>query len=379
MNNSVMHRDLIVFGEDWGGLPSSTQQLIKHLSKTRQVIWVNSIGLRQPKLCKHDLKRALDKILAVGAQKAPKMADSSDRFTVINPKTIPAPVGFFSRYIAAALLSYQIRRVIKQTMLVNPILWISLPTAVDVVGKLGESAVVYYCCDDFSALQGVDHETVVSREKQLANDADLVLTSSKVLTAKFNRRNTITIEHGVDFKLFATPTNPAPDLPNNGRPTAGYYGSISAWLDLALLDEIISRLPHWNFVFIGEISVDVSLLRRHHNVHFLGPRPHHQLPKYSQHWTASLLPFLHNRQIEACNPFKLREYLAAGRPIISTKFPALSPYLQFIDVVDGASEMVLALKKASNTKHTDQLKRQSVACDSWQVRADKVARFMDRL
>jgi len=372
------NRDLIVFGEDWGGLPSSTQQLIKHLAQTRKVIWVNSIGLRQPKLNTRDIKRLWHKITSMSISTPDQRPKDCD-FVIANAKTWPAPRGLIMRWICAQLLSYQMRAVIKRSALAAPILWISLPTAVDIVGKLGESAVVYYCCDDFNALAGVDHQTVNLREQQLAKCADLILTSSDMLRVKFASRSPVTIEHGVDFTLFSTPAVRATDLPCNDQPTAGYYGSISSWLDLELLQQTIAQMPDWNFVLIGDITIDVSIMRQYSNVYFLASKAHELLPRYSQHWTASLLPFRQNRQIEACNPFKLREYLAAGRPIISTPFPALSRYRHLVDVVDTPAQMIAALRRAGNSCDIDPLMRQAVVNETWQIRAAQVARLVDSL
>jgi len=381
-------RDLIVFGEDWGGQPSSTQQLIKHLARNRKVVWINSIGLRQPQFCKQDIKRLWQKISAamasVMSNKQQQTVNDNhnhydNNFVVINPTTMPAPRAAITRYLAAQLLAYQIRQVLNTSRLHQPVLWISLPTAVDIVGKLGESAVVYYCCDDFNSLEGVDHHTVSQREQQLANCADLILATSDLLHAKFSNKPVVTVEHGVDFKLFSQPSQRASDLPTNNNPTAGYYGSIASWLDLELLQQTIAQLPNWNFVFIGKITVDVSVLRQYSNVYFIDNKPHHLLPSYSQHWTASLLPFKINDQILACNPFKLREYLAAGRPIISTNFPALLSYQPLIDVVNNSQQMVAALQRARCHDQIDPRKRQAVINHTWQDRANQVAKLVDNL
>jgi hypothetical protein len=158
-------RDLIVFGEDWGGLPSSTQHLMHHLSTSRKILWVNSIGLRRPKPSWRDLKRAWTKFTSAGlAKSAREKHRPNKQFHIINPFTLPAPRTWIERKLATQLLVSQIRPKIKKAKLSDPILWTSLPTAVDVSGQLDESALVYYCGDDFSALAGVDHNTIKQRE-----------------------------------------------------------------------------------------------------------------------------------------------------------------------------------------------------------------------
>ena len=374
--------DLIVFGEDWGGLPSSTQHLMAHIARERKILWVNSIGLRKPRLNATDARRALTKLLSRPAERRTGTADTAPNFTVINPKTLPAPSNGLERLLARKLLCRQLLPAIKAARLQRPILWISLPTAADLVGELGEIATVYYCGDDFSALAGVDHVTVAAREKELNQKANLVLAASEVLATRFPKAKTRLLTHGVDYELFSTPHDRAPDLPQNGKPIAGFYGSLSEWLDIELLVATIQRMPHWNFVFIGSPSVDVSSLASLENVSLLGPRPHAELPGYSQHWDASLLPFRDNAQIRACNPLKLSEYLAAGKPIVSTPFPALKPYLSLISTARSVDEMVAAIDRchpSPTAGKTIQLQRTAVAQHSWQARAEQVNRWLEAL
>jgi len=118
-----------------------------------------------------------------------------------------------------------------------------------------------------------------------------------------------------------------------------------------MLQATIKKMPDWHFVFIGKPAIDISKLTDFYNVHMLGERAHHQLPSYSQHWTVSLLPFIDNAQIRSCNPLKLSEYLAAGRPIISTKFPAITPFRGLIQIANNSEDMVEALKASQHVSH----------------------------
>lgn len=267
---------------------------------------------------------------------------------------------------------------IKKAKLESPVLWTSLPTAVDMCGHLGETALVYYCGDDFSALAGVDHETVNAREQELVARADLILAASEALAKRFPSTTTRLLPHGVDYDLFTKPAKRANDLPDDGRPIAGFYGSISEWLDIDLLISTIEQLPDWHFVFIGKAVIDTSRLTRFDNVSMLGERAHHELPSYSQHWTASLLPFADNPQIRACNPLKLREYLAAGRPVISTEFPALSEYSEHVHTVTDADSMTAALQLCASQPE-GHARKQAVADQTWSVRADQVSDWMESL
>lgn len=370
-------RDLIVFGEDFGGLPSSTQHLITRLADDRKVLWVNSIGLRQPRLNIHDIKRALGKLVGRGKSGYQAAQPLKDNITVVNVKTIPAPRSIFARAMAKSMLLTQLRPIVKELKMARPILWSSLPTTADLCGGFNESAVVYYCGDDFSALAGVDHQVVNQHEQALVAQADIILAASPKLCQKFPMHKTHLLSHGVDLSLFQTPTTPARDLPNNGKPTAGFYGSLSNWLDYNLLQQLCTLRTDWNFVFIGPQEIAPCPLPSLPNVYYLGPKAHSELPSYSQHWQASLLPFVANDQIASCSPLKLMEYLAAGQPVVSTYFPALKPFQENIhlayDVAQFSTALTLIEQNQSRVlpAHLEQ--------ESWDNRSHHLSKLLESL
>lgn len=370
-------RDLIVFGEDFGGLPSSTQHLVTRLAKQRKVLWVNSIGLRQPKLTTHDIKRAANKLLGRSKGGFNQNQSRESNITVVNLKTIPAPRSWFARQLAKAMICSQLKPVIEKLKLHEPILWSSLPTTADLCGTLGESAVVYYCGDDFSSLAGVDHNTVAVHEHKLVEQADLILAASAKLVTKFPQTKTHYLPHGVDTKLFSTPAKRADDLPSCENKIAGFYGSLSNWLDYKLIEQVCLANPSWQFVFIGPIELATNPLPDLPNVHYLGPKPHSALPSYSQHWSVSLLPFKSNGQIASCSPLKLLEYLAAGSQVIATPFPALSTYRDRVYVVSNAAQLNQALKEIERGSSTE--KQHSLAAESWDARTLTLNRMLESL
>ncbi|WP_104403023.1 glycosyltransferase [Vibrio penaeicida] len=371
-----MPRDLIVFGEDWGGLPSSTQHLVNRLSKNRKVLWINSIGLRKPRLTMHDVKRAWDKVCA-SSYNRPAQLQNQAEFPVITLKTLPAPSSRLGRHLAQKWMRSQLLPILDHYGMKDPILWTSLPTAADLCGTLGESSVVYYCGDDFGALSGVDHECILQHESKLVEKADLILTVSHHLMHKFPHEKTQYLPHGVDFTLFSNHAERAADLPKDGKPIAGFYGSLSKWLDYDMLSQTMRSLPEWNFVFIGQLELSTNPLPNLPNVHWLGPRPHHTLPSYSQHWQTSLLPFIDNEQIRACNPLKLLEYIAAGTPIVTTDFPALEPFKQFVQCVSNAHELSSAIENSQFAVNASQV--QAAARHSWDSRAKDLESWLEAL
>lgn len=372
-----MSLELVIFGEDWGGLPSSTQHLARHLiERGHRVLWVNSIGLRRPRLS--DAGRVIRKVGA--ALCGPKPRSDSDHAirptAILNPLAPPAPSTRLERSVARLMLSRQVKQAMARIGMKRPILWTSLPSAAIMLGACDERAVVYYCGDDFGDLVGVDHAPVLALEQELARAADLVLAASPALTQRFAGRNAETIPHGVDFDLFAAPTAPAPSL-TDGAPTAGFYGSLADWLDRDLMAEVATRLPDWRFQFVGAISCDLGRLADLPNVDFQGPAPHHVLPSFVQHWSAALLPFRDTPQIRACNPLKLREYLASGAPIVSTPFPAVEAYGDIVRIADTPDSFAAAIC-ASREDGAEQrfFRRARVANETWRSRAMTVEKLL---
>lgn len=377
--------DYVVFGEDWGRHPSSTQHLIRHIAKNNRVLWINSIGLRRPNLNAADIKRAANKLASMTGRGAPaaKQApvDTPRNLRVFSAKAIPWPGSKAMRRLNRRLVGSEVRAELKRLGMRNPVLWASLPSAVDVVGELGESAVVYYCGDDFGSLAGVDHEPVLDMERELVWKADLVFAASRHLMGKFPPRTARYLPHGVDYDLFSTPAERAADLPD-GKPIAGFYGSLAEWIDAELLEATARALPDWNFVFVGQIERDqmsrFEALSKMSNVHILGPRPHDALPGYSQHWDVSMLPFCANQQIAACNPLKLREYLATGRPVVTTDFPALEGYRDLVRIAEGSDAYSEALcASTSEKKKAGKKRKRRVREEQWEHRARDVEAWID--
>ena len=374
--------DLIVFGEDWGAHPSSTQHLIRQFLGSRKVIWVNSLGLRTPKLNLEDGRRAMRKLAdlarrTLSTDEAP-VQKGRQPDAVIAPAAIPMPNNDTAAKITRALVSRQVRAAMDELSIEKPVLWTSLPTAEPLLGAFDEHAVVYYAGDDFSALHGVEHGPVIALEKRLAARAALILAASPEIARRFPTQKTMVVPHGVDIDLFSKP-NPKPlDLPVNG-PIIGFYGNVSGWIDTAMIGRVAREMPTAQFVMIGPVNADIRHLRSYANVHFLGPKRHVDLPAYVQHFDVAMLPFLDTPQIQACNPLKLREYLASGTPIVSTDFPALDPYRSLIHVGNDVRSFVNAIHDALKDKNRARLRQRAVANETWQRRAEDIASVIDLL
>ena len=372
-----MSRALIVFAEDFGRHPASTEHLIRRIAKTRKVVWMNSLGMRRPQLTLKDATRAVSKVgqmltsraknsaAASGAETA--AAPTPDGMEIVAPHAVSVPGNALAFQLNRALLSRQVRGIMEKSGVEKPLLWLTLPTALPVVGTLDEHAVIYYCADDFGTLAGIDHKQVLEMERQVVARADLIIVVSDVLAAKFPAAKTIVVPHGVDYDLFATAQARAADLPT-GRKIAGFYGSLPHWIDPELIRTTAAAMPDWLFVFIGGGTL-FSDAPAPGNCLFLGTRPHHLLPSYVQHWDVSLLPYRDCEPLRAGNPLKLREYLAAGTPIASVDFPALAPYRDLVSMAADAAAFPAAIRAASKDQPRNDARRRVVLGGTWEARA----------
>ena len=376
-----MHPDMIVFGEDWCRHPSSTQHLMRRLARDRKVIWVNSLGLRRPRLEGHDLLRLAQKAGSLINSKSLQIASGEINpplhpFTqLLNPQALPFPGSRLAAAFNRKSLARQIGAAIRQSGFTRPIVWTSLPTALPVIGNLGERAVIYYAGDDFGALAGVDHKPVLEAERKLAEKSDLIIAASAEIASRFDPDKTVVLPHGVDYDLFANPAPRARNLPQ-GK-VAGFYGSLNGWIHIKAIADAANGMPDWTFVLIGKVETDISLLEDCPNVLLEPAMPHSELARWSQHWNVSLLPFLKNRQIDASNPLKLREYLAAGRPVAATyRFRAIADLQAPVATPSETESFSDAILAATKMRKQVNGFRQSLAGETWEARSRTVSELI---
>ena len=374
--------DLVMFGEDWGGHPTSTQHLARRFARDRRIVYVNSVGMRRPRFNATDVGRLVQKVRqrTQARPSATPAPHTPPNLTVVPPLVIPWPGSSAAEAINRRLLSKRINDELDGIGISQPILWLTVPTALPAVGTLNERALVYYVADDFAALDGVDHKPVVEIEKRLVEKADLIITVSEELHSHFPPEKTVMIPHGVDVDKFATPAPRAADLPDDGRKIAGFYGAFLDRIDTDILRQAALDLPDWHFVFIGKISQgEAADLITLPNTHFFGPRPHDALPGYVQHWDVSLLPFADCAMVRSMNPLKLREYLAAGTPIATVDFPALAPYKSFVSLADPRKNFGDAIRAASCDVSRNPARSNAMGKESWEARADDISAELGKL
>ncbi|WP_224362241.1 spore coat polysaccharide biosynthesis glycosyltransferase ExoP [Hyalangium versicolor] len=318
-------RDLVVFSNDWDGDPLSKVHIMRILSRENRVLWVNSIGNRAPKANTHDLQRIWRKLSSF----TEGIREVEPNLFVLAPLAIPFYGSEVVRTTNRELLRLQVKRAMKQLHFKRPISWSFLPASAPVSGTLGEEFVVYHCVDEFSAFSDTNGKHIAELEERLLRKADLVITSAERLRenkAKVNP-NTVLVRHGVDYQHFVKACDAATEIPEDiaklPKPIIGFFGLMADWVDQEAMIATAKAHPEGSVVVIGKVApdCDVSAMKAVPNIHFLGRKPYASLPGYCRAFDVALMPFKVNELTLNANPLKVREYLAAGLPVVSTDIP----------------------------------------------------------
>ncbi len=234
------------------------------------------------------------------------------------------------------------------------ILWYYTPMAVGWTRHLKPQAVVYDCMDELSAFKGAP-PALKERESELFARADLVFTGGQSLyEAKRDQHpNVYAFPSSIDAAHFVRArsiTDQPADQAGIPHPRLGFFGVIDERLDIELLDGIAEARPDWQLVMIGPVvKIDPATLPRRPNIHYLGAKSYQELPAYLSGWDVALLPFARNESTRFISPTKTPEYLAAGRPVVSTSIrDVVRPYGQqgMVRIADSVAEFVAAIKAA---------------------------------
>jgi glycosyltransferase involved in cell wall biosynthesis len=234
------------------------------------------------------------------------------------------------------------------------VLWYYTPMALGFSEGLEPAAVVYDCMDELSLFRGAP-PALLERERRLLELADLVFTGGQSLyEAKRERHPSVhAFPSSIDAEHFGRARRPAPEPADQAaipRPRLGYFGVIDERIDLDLLAAAADARPDWQWVMIGPVvKIDPATLPRRSNLHYLGMKSYDELPSYLAGWDAALMPFAANESTRFISPTKTPEYLAGGRPVVSTPIrDVVRPYgeLALVEIAEDPEAFVAAAERS---------------------------------
>ena len=328
----------LVFSDDWGEHPSSCQHLFKILSDLHPTIWVNTVGLRVPGFNLNDAVKSFRKLSAMMSEPGRDRQHKEQATPIV---CIPPMTPFHSPPWLANWnhnsLKKNVLKELRQQRFDEYTIITTTPSVSDVLSQLGARKIIYYCVDDFSEWPGMEKQLILDLEGRLLQQTDAVICTSQVLYKKFrDYYPTHLLKHGVDLELFSSPA-PVEHrcLDRIPSPRVGYFGNIDQRTDFHFIQKLALALPYVSFVFTGPTQANVSDLKMHPNIFFTGAIPYGELPSVVQGWDACLLPYHLNALTRNINPLKLKEYLATGKPVISTPLPDACELSEFVKIIEA--------------------------------------------
>jgi glycosyltransferase involved in cell wall biosynthesis len=308
------------------------------------------------------------------------LCESGSGFWVYSPFSVPVHHIKCLRPLNRMILRKQLRLVLNKLKMCNPIVWVVCPVACDVALEIKKSKLVYQRTDRFEEYPNVDAEVIKRYDLALKANADLtVFVSERLYEQEYNQcKEAIFLDHGVDFDAFAKAQNDREipsDIRDINKPIVGFFGGIDDHtFDIELIKRVVDLLPEKNFVFIGNTSIDCKELLVKKNAEMLGQKPYEQIPHYGKCFDVAIMPWRQNRWIEMCNPVKLKEYLALGKPVVSTPFTELQKYRDVVYQADTPEGFAGCIEKALAEDNQDKIaaRKKKVETSTWESKAELV-------
>jgi glycosyltransferase involved in cell wall biosynthesis len=248
--------------------------------------------------------------------------------------------------------SLLLRSLVEEQIVPDYLLWYYTPMALPFSRQLTPRATVYDCMDQLAGFAGAPAE-IFALERELLERCDLLFTGGLSLyeAKRKGHSNAHCFPSSVDvahFRQARKATGDPDDQAAIPRLRLGYFGVIDERLDLDLIADVARAQPAWHIVLVGPTAkIDAASLPRAANIHYLGAKPYQALPAYVGGWDVAWMPFARNEATRFISPTKTPEYLAAGKPVVSTSIQdVVRTYGRqgFVRIADSAQETIRAVE-----------------------------------
>jgi glycosyltransferase involved in cell wall biosynthesis len=346
----ISGRDIVFISSiEWNFLWQGHQEIARRLAAAgNRVLYLENTGVRSPGV--RDAARVAFRLKRWSAAlRTGGLREVAPNVHVCSPLVLPPFGSRWRRELNRRLFLPLIQRNARRLGFRDPLVWTYLPndTTLDLIRSLRRSAVVYYCVADFAQL--TPHpDKLRAAERELIELSDVVFTQCSALTemCRASNPNVHIFPSGVNLEAFpldeektaasmksqtvadeetiaASDESLLRDLP---KPIIGYVGGMHRHVDFDLLKEMAAARPAWSWVFVGAMQSDAAGLGQLSNVHLLGQKPHDKLAGYIRRFDVCIVPYVNNAYTETVVPTKINEYLAMGKPVVSTDLPTVREF-----------------------------------------------------
>jgi glycosyltransferase involved in cell wall biosynthesis len=396
-------RDLIIISSiEWDFLWQGPQEIASRLAREgNRVLYVENTGVRWPRL--NDARRVASRLLRwAGAFTSHGLRTISPNLHICTPLVLPPFGRPLQRAINARVFLPTVRRAAASLSMRDVVVLTFLPTdtAVDLIKLLrcDAGAVVYYCVADFTELSSSPSRLSQS-ERQLVGMSDLILAQCTALASHCSQwaENIHIIPYGVNLEVFSRSNGSEPtrsvkkekaigssDGAGLPRPIIGYVGGLHRYVDLTLLTSMAQARPGWSWVFIGPTQTPLGKFASLPNVYLLGEFQHQELGRQIDRFDVGIVPYVSSAFTDTVVPTKINEYLAMGKPVVSTALPTLCDNDRWPGVVLSCEpehdSFIAAIEEALKlpTDETAKARRREVAAISdWPARLEHICDLID--
>ena len=365
-------------GEDWWyhNRGHIGFQLTRRFARRGKVLYVNSIVMQKPNLRKggkfmQKLVRKLKSIFK-GVRKV------DDNFWVYSPFSLPFHHIPAARMINEKILKFQLTMVMRRLGMKMPVVLVACPAACQTALVMPRRCLLYQRSDLYEAFPGVDRRIIASYDRRLKREADLTFfVNRKMLADEHTQcKRSIFLDHGVDFEMFSRSESRRivpDDLRDIPGPIVGYFGTVNSHtVDVDLIARVAGLMPHVSFVLVGPVSDDYEMLTSMPNIWMTGKKTYEQIPVYGRCFDVAIMAWQKTAWIESCNPVKLKEYLALGKPVVTTYFTELENYLDVVYTADTPEEFAASIKQAlqEDSLLLAEQRKQKVSNATWDSKAE---------
>jgi glycosyltransferase involved in cell wall biosynthesis len=394
---------VIISSIEWDFNWQGHQEIAKRFASAgNRILYIENLGVRSPGL--NDARRVFSRV-SNWAQALPNgIREVSTNLFVYSPLMLP-PFGSKARQLVnRRVLLKLISRTVKKLNFKSEIIWTYLPTDTVVslikVLRKPESVVVYYCIADFTGL--TPHAgAILDSELTVIEMSDVVFAQCQALAERWpeSRHEVGIFPFGVNLDLFSPDDvrslnnhsrnhfaeNIDPDFMSRlPRPVIGYVGGVHKHFDAGLLIAMAKARPDWSWVLIGPLQIPPNYLARMSNVHLLGAKAHEDLPRYIRGFDVGIVPYVSNEYTMTVIPTKINEYLAMGKPVVSTDLREVIAFNDKHNVIittpNRPAEFLSSIEKAlHSTKEAHIVHRRKVAALSdWEDRLEQMSDTIER-
>ena len=329
-----------------------------------KVLYIDSLGLRQPGINKSDIYRILLRLIK--GMRFPKKVRKN--LWIWSPIVIPFQKYFLVRIINKTILYLLSSAYASMLGMRNPLLWTYNPMTLDLFAVKAKTRAIYHCVDEIKEQPGMPAREIEAAEYRLLKRADYVFVTSNKLyeTRKQLNHKTFFLPNVADYEHFSKARDEKTIIPEEmlslREPVIGFVGAISGYkVDFNLIEYIAINCPHWSIVLIGKVGegepgTKLEQLEKQQNIVFLGPKKYADLPAYIKAFDVAIIPSALNGYTHAMFPMKFFEYLAAGKQIVSTNIDALQAYSSVAYLAKNYDDFIQGIKTvlSSNPGNIDE-------------------------